>query len=67
MSEPVSKQRQQADKAFDNARSNFLSRQRAVAEMTTLADDRQQITQRLREARIAKEQQDRLQSSTTKP
>ena len=60
MTESHSKSRKQAEIAFGNVQSQFLARSRAVEEVDQTVRARQEKTLRLREAREAKELQDRL-------
>ncbi|EJC85581.1 hypothetical protein Rleg4DRAFT_7468 [Rhizobium leguminosarum bv. trifolii WSM2297] len=60
MTETHSKSRQRAEIAFGNAQSQFLARSRAVEEIDQTVRARDEKTLRLREAREAKELQDRL-------
>jgi hypothetical protein len=59
MSQTHSKSRQQAEIAFGNAQSQFFARNSAVDELDSLVRAREEKTLRLREARQAKELQDR--------
>lgn len=60
MSQTYSRSRQKAEIAFSHARSQFFARKNAAAdELNSLAKSRQEKTLRLREARLAKELQDR--------
>lgn len=63
MSESHSKSRQQAELAFGKAQSQFFARNRAVDEHAFVAQARDEKTQRLREARLAKEQEDRARAT----
>ncbi|WSH05491.1 hypothetical protein U8P71_37910 (plasmid) [Rhizobium ruizarguesonis] len=64
MTESHSKSRKQAEIAFGNAQSQFLARSRAVEEIDSTVRAREEKTLRLREAREAKELQDRLTGVT---
>lgn len=64
MTESHSKSRKQAEIAFGNAQSQFLARSRAVEEIDSTVRAREEKTLRLREAREAKELQDRLTGAT---
>lgn len=64
MTESHSKSRKQAEIAFGNAQSQFLARSRAVEEVDQTVRAREEKTLRLREAREAKELQDRLTAAT---
>ncbi|MBB5042940.1 hypothetical protein [Shinella fusca] len=59
MSQTHSKSRQQAEIAFANAQSQFFARNSAVEELDSLTLAREEKTRRLREARLAKELNDR--------
>jgi hypothetical protein len=59
MAQTYSKSRQQAEIAFGNAQSQFFARNSAVDELDSLVRAREEKTLRLREARQAKELQDR--------
>ncbi|WP_370677849.1 hypothetical protein [Pleomorphomonas sp. PLEO] len=58
MTEQYSKPRQQAEIAFGKTQSQFFARGRAFEELDSIAVARNEKTTRLREARLAKEQQD---------
>jgi hypothetical protein len=60
MTESYSKPRQQAEIAFGKTQSQFFARERAFEELDSIVVAREEKTQRLREARLAKE----LQAST---
>ncbi|WP_184470847.1 hypothetical protein [Rhizobium esperanzae] len=64
MTETYSKARKQAEIAFGNAQSQFLARNRAVDETDPTLRAREEKTLRLRQAREAKEEQDRLAAAT---
>ncbi|GLR55692.1 hypothetical protein GCM10007919_04140 [Rhizobium indigoferae] len=64
MTETHSKSRKQAEIAFGNVQSQFLERSRAVEEIDSTVRAREEKTLRLREAREAKELQDRLTATT---
>ncbi|WP_137129709.1 hypothetical protein [Rhizobium sp. FY34] len=59
MTETYSKPRQQAEIAFGKTQSQFLSRDRAHEELDAVVVARDEKTQRLREARLAKEEEAR--------
>ncbi|MDL2410270.1 hypothetical protein PY650_32645 [Rhizobium calliandrae] len=59
MMQTHSKSRERAEIAFGDVRSQFFARNSAVEELDSLARSREEKTQRLREARLAKELQDR--------
>lgn len=56
----VSKSREHAEAAFGQLQSQFFARGHAVEEMDYATRSREKKTSRLREARLAKEEQDRL-------
>ncbi|THV24007.1 hypothetical protein [Peteryoungia ipomoeae] len=59
MNDIISKSRQVAEVAFAKAQSQSLARSRALEEHDLIASSRDEKTNRLREARLAKERQDR--------
>lgn len=59
MTETYSKSRQQAEIAFGDVQSQFFARNSAVEELNSIVQSREEKTLRLREARQAKELQDR--------
>lgn len=59
MTEKHSKSRQQAEVAFSKAQSQSFARDRAVEEQEAIVRAREEKTLRLREARLAKESDDR--------
>ncbi|MEP4030912.1 hypothetical protein [Roseibium polysiphoniae] len=66
MSENYSKLRQQAEFAFGKTQSQLFERKRAIEDLNSIVIARDEKTQRLREARLAKELQDCM-ASATKP
>ncbi|MCK7615074.1 hypothetical protein [Roseibium sediminicola] len=66
MTENYSKVRQRAEVAFGKTQSQFFERQRAIEDLNSIVIAREEKTQRLREARLAKELQDSV-ASATKP
>ena len=60
MTETYSKSRQQAETAFGNLQTQFLAKNNATEELQSVAQARDAKTLRLREARLAKEQADRI-------
>lgn len=64
MTENYSKLRQQAEAAFGKAQSQLFERQRAIEGLDATAVARTEKTQRLREARLARELQDSMASAT---
>lgn len=67
MSETVSKARQLAEIAFDKAQSQFHARTRAFEEHDTVAAERAEKTQRLRAARLEREQSGIPSPGTARP
>ncbi|TCL65709.1 hypothetical protein [Rhizobium sp. BK251] len=65
MSQTHSKSRQQAEIAFGNLQSQFFARNRAVEELDSLVCSRDEKTVLLREARLAKELQDRATTTAS--
>ena len=63
MTQTHSRSRQQAESAFTKVQSQFLTRDRAVEELDTIVQAREEKTLRLKEARLAKELQDRAGAS----
>lgn len=59
MTQTLSKSREQAETAFARTQTHFFARGAAVEEMDSIVADREAKTIRLREARLAKEEQDR--------
>ena len=59
------KSRQQAEIAFGNVQAQFFARSSAVEELDSLARSREEKTLRLREARLAKESQDRATATAS--
>ena len=60
MTETYSKSRQQAETAFSNLQTEFFAKNNAAEELESVAQARDAKTFRLREARLAKEQADRM-------
>jgi len=58
-----SKSRQQAESAFTKVQSQFLARTRAIEELDTMAKARRDKTARLKNARLAKESDDRARAT----
>ncbi|VVT07843.1 hypothetical protein [Rhizobium sp. EC-SD404] len=58
MTQTYNKSRQQAEIAFDKARSQSLGKTRVVEELDTVVQAREQKTARLKKARLEKEMQD---------
>ncbi|MGM4984820.1 MULTISPECIES: hypothetical protein [Rhizobium] len=65
MTQTYSKSRQKAEIAFGNVQSQFFARNNAVDELDFLARSREEKTLRLREARLAKELQDRTAATAS--
>lgn len=65
MTQTYSRPRQQAEIAFAQAQSKFLTRARALDELDAIADARKEKTLGLRKARLAKELEDRAGATTT--
>ena len=59
VTERFSKSRQQAEIAFGNAQAQFFAKHKAVEEVQSIDKARDAKTLRLREARLAKEMDDR--------
>lgn len=59
MTQTYSKSRQQAETAFGNVQKEFFARNHAVEELASVIQAREDKTARLREARLAKEINDR--------
>lgn len=66
MTETFSKSRQQAERAFAKAQSQFLARNRVIEERDLLVQAREEKILRLKEARLAKELGD-SRSATAAP
>ncbi len=60
MTETYSKSRQQAETAFGSLQTEFFAKNNAAEELRSVAQARDAKTVRLREARLAKEQADRI-------
>jgi hypothetical protein len=58
-----SKPRQQAESAFTKVQSQLLARTRAIEELDTIAEAREDKTSRLKHARLAKEADDRAKAT----
>ncbi|MDW9400685.1 hypothetical protein GOC23_08975 [Sinorhizobium meliloti] len=59
MTETYSKSRQQAEIAFGKVQTQFFAKDKAVEEFESIARSREAKTLRLREARLAKDLEDR--------
>ena len=64
MNETFSKPRQQAEIAFGKAQSQYRSRDRVLDEVTATATAHEEKTKRLREARLAREEQARASATS---
>jgi len=64
MTETYSKSRQQAETAFGHLQSEFFAKNNAAEELESVAQARDAKTFRLREARLAKEQADRISATS---
>jgi hypothetical protein len=64
MTETYSKSRQQAETAFGHIRTEFSAKNNAAEEIESVAQARDAKTFRLREARLAKEQADRISATS---
>ena len=63
MTETYSKSRQQAETAFGHLQTEFFAKNNAAEELESVAQARDAKTFRLREARLAKEQADRMSAT----
>jgi len=64
MTETYSKSRQRAETIFGNLQTEFFAKNNAAEELDSAAKARDAKTVRLREARLAKEQADRLSATS---
>ena len=64
MTEKYSKSRQQAETAFGNLQAEFFAKNNAAEELESEEQAREAKTVRLREARLAKEQADRMSATS---
>ncbi len=64
MTQTYSKSRQRAEIAFSNVQSQFFAKNKAVEELESDAQSLQAKTLRLREARLAKERNDRASATS---
>ncbi|APO79398.1 hypothetical protein AM571_PC01667 (plasmid) [Rhizobium etli 8C-3] len=64
MTETYSKSRQQAEIAFGNIQTQFFAKNKAAEELESVAQSREAKTLRLREARLARELDDRASSTS---
>lgn len=58
-----SKPREQAERAFTKVQSQLMARNRAVEELDTIAEAREDKTSRLKHARLTKEADDRAKAT----
>ena len=65
MTDTHDKSRRRAEIAFAREQSQFFARNSAVVELDSIVQAREERTLRLREARLAKELQDRLTAAAT--
>ncbi|MGF9566671.1 hypothetical protein [Neorhizobium sp. JUb45] len=63
MTQTHSKSRQQAEIAFGHTQSQFFASNHAIEELDSVVQAREAKTQRLREARLAKEAEDIAKAS----
>ncbi len=64
MTEKFSPSRQKAELAFSNIQTQFFAKDKAVEELESITQSREAKTQRLREARLAKEQEGRMSATS---
>ncbi|MDF0695501.1 hypothetical protein PYR71_03045 [Rhizobium sp. MC63] len=64
MTQTYSKSRQRAEIAFGNVQSQFFAKNKAAEELESDAQSLQAKTLRLREARLAKERNDRASATS---
>lgn len=64
MTQTFSNSRRKAEVAFGNLQTEFFSKNNAVGELESVAQARDAKTLRLREARLAKEQADRISAAS---
>jgi len=65
VTETYSKSRQQAETAFGNLQTEFFAKNNAAEELESEVQARDAKTVRLREARLAKEQADRMSETSS--
>lgn len=65
MTQTLSRPRQQAEIAFARAQSEFRARARAVDELDAITEASREKTLRLRNSRLAKEQEDHAAATIT--
>ncbi|MFF2322802.1 hypothetical protein ACFVTJ_17270 [Agrobacterium sp. NPDC058088] len=65
MTNTYSKSRQQAEAAFGSLQAAFFAKNNAAEELESVAQARDAKTARLREARLAKEEADRISVTST--
>ncbi|ADY66187.1 hypothetical protein AGROH133_10364 [Agrobacterium tumefaciens] len=64
MTEKYSISRQKAEVAFSNIQTPFFAKDKALDELDSITQSRDAKTLRLREARLAKEQSDRISATS---
>ncbi|MGQ3209942.1 MAG: hypothetical protein ACT6U0_03630 [Shinella sp.] len=64
MTEKYSISRQKAEAAFSNIQTQFFAKDKAVEELASLTQSREEKTLRLREARLAKELDERASATS---
>jgi hypothetical protein len=64
MTEIYSESRQRAETAFGNLQTEFFAKNNAAEDLESVAQARDAKTHRLREARLAKEQADRMSATS---
>ncbi|MCT7663551.1 hypothetical protein [Shinella kummerowiae] len=64
MTEKYSISRQKAEIAFSNIQTQVFAKDKAVEELASLTQSREEKTLRLREARLAKERDERASASS---
>jgi hypothetical protein len=64
MTEIYSESRQRAETAFGNLQTEFFAKNNAAEDLESVAQARDAKTFRLREARLAKEQADRMSATS---
>ncbi|KJF71080.1 MULTISPECIES: hypothetical protein [Rhizobium/Agrobacterium group] len=64
MTEKYSISRQKAEVAFSNIQAPFFAKDKAMDELDSITQSREAKTLRLREARLAKEESDRISATS---
>lgn len=67
MSDNSQSARERADRAFGKTQTQFLARNRIVAENDAIANEREAKTARLKEMRLQKEAQELVSAVATRP